>query len=70
MPEPDQVFRRQGHAEAEVGADVVRALPADAPQHLHDRNAVALEFADNVRSGALSGRQQDAVELDARACAR
>ncbi len=62
MPEPDQVFRRQGHAEAEVGADVVRALPADPPKHLHDRNAVALKFADNVGSGALGRRKQDTVD--------
>ena len=40
MPKPDQVFGRQRHAESEVGADVVRALPADAPQHLDDRNAL------------------------------
>ncbi len=62
VPELDQMLSRQGHAEAEVGADVVRALPADPLQHLHDRNAVAFEFVDNVRSGDLGRRKQDAVD--------
>ena len=56
------MLRRQGHAEPEVGADIVRALPADPPQHLHGRDAVALELVDDVRARALGRGEQDAVD--------
>ena len=62
MPEADQVLGGQRHAEPEVGADVVGALPADAPKHLHDGNAVALQFVDDVGCGAFRRREQDAVD--------
>ena len=62
VPEADQVLGGQRHAEPEVGADMIRALASDSPQHLHDGQALPAQPLDDSASGALGGREQDAVD--------
>jgi hypothetical protein len=62
MSEPDEMLGGERHAEAEIGADMVRAALAEASQHLHDRHALSSQQVDGRGPRAFSWRDQDAVD--------
>src|SRR5882724_2670763 len=62
VPEADEVLGRERHAEAEIGADEVGLALPHAAQHLHDRQAVAMQPFDGVDIGALRRTEQQAID--------
>ena len=62
VPQLNQMFGRELHAEPEIGADMIVVAPSEAAQHLNHRNAETSQTLDDFRICAFGGAQQQPVD--------